>query len=1264
MFIQARRHRRRYAVWSGAVAAAILGGVVPGLGVGVASAAGDGGASVAADVTPESKASALAAKTGERVGVETATTESSQVFANPDGSFTQEMNAAPVRARKDDGTWAAIDTTLLRGADGSVHSRNTTADLTFSGGGTGKGLVTLEDDGHELTLSWPTALPAPSLDGATATYADVLPDVDLRLTALSTGYTSVLVVRTAEAAENPALATIKMTVAGSDLDIAPTANGGFVARDGDGTPVFDSPAGRMWDSAGDAADVDSAGATTQLARTAPVSPQSAGTSEPTASADPEPTASAPEPATAAAPLPAAHGEPAPTEGPGTGDAAADLPLKVTSNTLEITPDPALLHGEDTVFPLYIDPPTKGIALGDWTALASNGTKYWEFSGDKGVGRCSNYAGYLCASTPYTQRMYFEYPLSSIHGKKILDATLEVYQVWTFSCTPHWYDLSRVDKGISSSTTWSTRPAAVDLMGDRNVAYGRGTLCDPSQPANWVRFSDNVDETNENLTTTLSSYAANKTAEVTFSLTAHDESDAGAWARFRNDAKLSVTYVSYPSVPTEASVQVGTSGKACGTAAVPQVTSDTTPTVYGTVQSVDGSQAQLRAVFEVWKADGSSRAWAATSPPSAWVADNAIRDATSSALAAQTDYKMRAKTQAYYMTDRGVSGVLDSSWSGWCYFRVDTDSPPPPVISSSDGRYQPAATTQPADGVGVTGQFLFTPADTDAATAGIQSDVVSYRWRLNSGAVSAPITVAKGTSTKVGITPNQVGENTIQVWGYDAAGHSSQTGYYSFLVNPGAPPTGVWHADGNGTDATTSTTPHNLTTAATASYNALARGGTAALKLDGTTGYAQTAQPVLDTTKSFSLSAWIRLNDVTRSQTIVSQQATTLSGFALHYSATSKRFAFSRYNSDVAAPTASRSTSLAAPVAGVWTHLTGVYDAVAQTVQLYVNGRAQGAPVSFTSPWAATGPLQIGRFHNSTGYVEYFGGLIDEVHAWSRVLADEEVVKDARLTDTDAGDGTTGDPVSALVAEWNATDTANATGTTIKDNSGYARPLTLSGATLAQITTGADPDTGEVGTTKQTMQLNGTSDYATAAGSLVDDTGSFTATAWITLDPAKFADTTKSYAVQVFGQSGTSQSSWGVWYEQPAGSTQGRWKFGRPATDSAGATWTRNESDSVSAVALNGEPVMVTVVYDAQTTVDTPSGPQLGSLILYVDSARMGNEDDVSFPTPWQGNGSFEVGRAKIDGAAARYFPGTIDSVRVWTGATPTSVIADRWNREQ
>ncbi|MFD8914764.1 LamG-like jellyroll fold domain-containing protein [Streptomyces sp. NPDC059575] len=1118
-----------------------------------------------------------------------------------------------------------------------MQAKNTTADVAFSGGGSGTKLVTLEDEGHRLQLGWPTALPEPRLDGATATYPDVIPDVDLKLTALSSGYTSVLVVKTADAAKNPALATIKMSVSSSGLDIAPTADGGFVARNSDGTPVFESPAGRMWDSAGDAASAaDISGPTAQLLRTVSSAEETV-------------------------PLPEAGGEPAPAEGPGKGDVAAAVPLKVTGTTLEITPDPSLLHGEDTVFPLYIDPPTKGITLGDWTALASNGTKYWEFDGDKGVGRCSNYAGYLCSNSPYTQRMYFEYPLSSIHGKKVLDATLEVYQVWTFTCDAHVYDLSHVTTGISSSTTWPSRPTADDLMGDRSVAYGRGTLCSPSQPANWVRFSDNVGgETDENLTTTLATHAANKDAQITFSLTAHDESDAASWARFRNDAKLSVTYISYPDKPTSYGVQQGTAGRSCNDSTLPFATSDTTPKMLATVQSVDGSNAQLRAMFEVWKADGSSRAWYAASPDGTWVADNAIRDASSSALPAQTNYRMRVKTQAYYMTDRGATGVLDSAWSSWCYFRVDTDSPPSPVVISADGVYKPAETDPAAGGVGTPGRFTFTPGDTNPTTPGIQSDVVSYKWRLNSGSVSAPVTVATGAATTLSITPNQAGENTVQVWGYDAAGHSSLTGYYSFLVKGAELPSGIWHLDNALTDATTAT-QHPLTSTG-ATWDTLARSGPGAAKFNGTTAYLSTSGAVLDTTKSFTVSAWARLTRSDVNYTVLSQAGTNASGFQLYYSSYSNSWLFNRHQTDTVNPVIIRSFGTKPPVLNAWTHLAGVYDAANQTIQLYVNGVPQGDPVAFTTPWKASGGLQVGRLWYNTAGRENFAGSIDEVKVWSRALADTEVAHDAWLEDVDLSDGTAGDPVPALVAKWDATDMANATGTTVKDTSGFGRDLTLSGAALTQVSTG-DPDIGEEVTTTQTMTLNGTSAYATATGPFVDDTGSFTATAWVTLDPAKFTDTTKSYAVQVFGQSGTSQSSWGVWYEQPAGSTQGRWTFGRPDKDGTGAVWTTNASTAFTTAQL-GVPVMLTVVHDAQAAADAVDTSKLGALKLYVDSALMGDEDGIPFSAAWQGGGAFEIGRAKINGAAARYFPGSIDNVRVWAGATSTVVIANRRNAEQ
>jgi hypothetical protein len=92
--------------------------------------------------------------------------------------------------------------------------------------------------------------------------------------------------------------------------------------------------------------------------------------------------------------------------------------------------------------------------------------------------------------------------------------------------------------------------------------------------------------------------------------------------------------------------------------------------------------------------------------------------------------------------------------------------------------------------------------------------------------------------------------------------------------------------------------------------------------------------------------------------------------------------------------------------------------------------------------------------------------------------------------------------------------------------------------------------------------------------------------------------------------------------------------------------------------------MLTVVYDAQAAADANDTSKLGRLKLYVDSAQMGAEEGVPYTAPWQGGGAFEIGQAKINGAPARYFPGMLDNVRVWAGATSTDTIANRFNTEQ
>ncbi|MFF9244875.1 hypothetical protein ACF1AY_39250 [Streptomyces sp. NPDC014776] len=197
-------------------------------------------------------ASAQAKAAGAPVEVSADRTEYTTTMANPDGTFTLTQATVPQRAKGTDGTWHPVDATLERRGDGSIGPKSAVVDLRFAGGGDGDGLIRLGGRNGSLTFDWPTALPAPVLSGDTATYPEAFNGVDLRLTATPEGYREVLVVKSAEAAANPALTQIRLDVHADGLRLAPGVGGGMNALDGNGNTVFKGPAGLMWDSAGSA----------------------------------------------------------------------------------------------------------------------------------------------------------------------------------------------------------------------------------------------------------------------------------------------------------------------------------------------------------------------------------------------------------------------------------------------------------------------------------------------------------------------------------------------------------------------------------------------------------------------------------------------------------------------------------------------------------------------------------------------------------------------------------------------------------------------------------------------------------------------------------------------------------------------------------------------------------------------------------------------------------------------------------------------------
>jgi alpha-L-arabinofuranosidase len=167
-------------------------------------------------------------------------------------------------------------------------------------------------------------------------------------------------------------------------------------------------------------------------------------------------------------------------------------------------------------------------------------------------------------------------------------------------------------------------------------------------------------------------------------------------------------------------------------------------------------------------------------------------------------------------------------------------------------------------------------------------------------------------------------------------------------------------------------------------------GPGSLSLNGNGQYAQSAGPVIDTTQSFSVSVWVNLANTNGYQTFVSQDGTNVSGFYLQLRGDTHRFAFTRiaYDSTQGLGIIASADSII-PQPGVWYHLTGVYDAQAQTISLYVNGTLQQTQ-SFVPNWSADGSLAVGRSLYGGNHVDFVSGLIDDVRTYSGVLSSGQI----------------------------------------------------------------------------------------------------------------------------------------------------------------------------------------------------------------------------------------------------------------------------------
>ncbi|GAA4009248.1 hypothetical protein GCM10022247_34200 [Allokutzneria multivorans] len=421
------------------------------------------------------------------------TTETTEVVANPDGSHTWTEHLQPVRVRRGSG-WVPVDLKLVKRSDGTIAPAAAPVDLRFSAGGAGNRapLVVLGRDSREVGLSWRTELPAPVLDGSQAAYREVLPGVDLVVRAEVEGFRQVLVVKSAQAANNPELRKIAFGQHTKDVTVRQSSAarsrtiGGLEAVDRTGSVVFSGDATRMWDSSGTAGGVT---------------------------------------------------------GPGEGGRSAVMGVELSASDIAISPDQGFLGDAATKYPVFLDPEFSWHGGKNHHAVVQSAwpdaRNYDRTDGDLNELK----AGYAQErGKTFNSRSFVEMDASAMRGKQIFSATLRTRVIHSHSCsggpTEAW-----LTGPIGPDTTWLQQPAwhyQVD-----NVAV-----------SNNARYCPSHGGSEFDVTRAVQQAAAENWQHVTIGLRARNEGVDTEWRRYEVNPALVVRYNSPPDEPAELSMEGG------------------------------------------------------------------------------------------------------------------------------------------------------------------------------------------------------------------------------------------------------------------------------------------------------------------------------------------------------------------------------------------------------------------------------------------------------------------------------------------------------------------------------------------------------------------------------------------------------------------------------------------------------------------------------------------------------------------------------------
>jgi len=403
----------------------------------------------------ERAAAAQARATGKPVVVGSLTSGTQLVTAEPDGTLAAASNVLPVRVRAR-ASWVPVDTRLRLSGDRLAPMAVPGDSVSFSAGGSAAA-AEISDGGAGLNLWWPGTLPVPDVSGASATYRNVLPGVNLVLTAVSGklgGFSEVLIVTSRQAAGDPGLARLAWRVSAPGTSgMRALPDGGLLAQIS-GSRGFMAAAPVMWDSSALAV-----GASRAAVRTAQNSARASG----------------------AALAAGGMGAVSTVAGPASGAHEASITAQVAGggSELSLTPDTRLLSSPATRFPVFIDPTftpyddTAGTQAYDTVQSQCTSPHYSttvNSTSDSPVG-FDNWGG-SCAVDDVDYTLYqVEVPSGALSSDAhLLTASFQIAEGYSSDCSSTAVMTATWIGGISKSTGW---PGPGAVSGEENVTANLG-----------------------------------------------------------------------------------------------------------------------------------------------------------------------------------------------------------------------------------------------------------------------------------------------------------------------------------------------------------------------------------------------------------------------------------------------------------------------------------------------------------------------------------------------------------------------------------------------------------------------------------------------------------------------------------------------------------------------------------------------------------------------------------------------------------------------